>query len=201
MDIAPLLERSAKQHRHLCPRQVLGVRIGLAGLTALGFHLPPSKRQMLVIAETDGCFVDGLCAATGCTVGHRTLRIVDYGKTAAAFVDVRSGRTVRVAPVPHLRDRAKAYARSEHRAYFAQLQAYQTMPDEEMLTFQDITLSTSVDRILSRPGYRVLCEACGEEIMNEREVRQEGLTLCLACAGQAYYCASCDELAPSLVQA
>ncbi len=187
MDIAPLLERSAKQHRHLCPRQVLGVRIGLAGLRALGFNLPPSKRQMLVIAETDGCLVDGLSAATGFTAGHRTLRIVDYGKVAAAFVDIRSGRAVRVTPVPHLRDRANAYARGDRRAYFVQLQAYQTMPDEEMLAFQDITLSTPIGQILSRPGYRVLCDECSEEIINQREVILQERVLCAACAGHGYY--------------
>jgi formylmethanofuran dehydrogenase subunit E len=64
------------------------VRLELAGFTALGFDSPPDKKRLLVITETDGCFADGLSAATNCTVGHRTLRVEDYGKTAATFVDV-----------------------------------------------------------------------------------------------------------------
>ena len=110
MDISPLLEKSMQDHDHLCPRQILGVRIGLAGMKALGFDEPPTKKRLLVITETDGCFVDGLIAATDCTVGHRTLRVEDYGKVAATFVDVKTGRTVRVAPALDVRERAYAYA-------------------------------------------------------------------------------------------
>jgi formylmethanofuran dehydrogenase subunit E len=36
MDIAALLEKSMQDHDHLCPRQILGARIGLAGMKALG---------------------------------------------------------------------------------------------------------------------------------------------------------------------
>ncbi|MCB9722404.1 MAG: formylmethanofuran dehydrogenase subunit E family protein, partial [Candidatus Omnitrophica bacterium] len=97
MDIQPLLEKSVREHSHLCPRQILGVRIGIAGMNALGFDEPPAKKQLLVISETDGCFVDGIIAATDCTVGHRTLRVEDYGKVAATFVDAKTGRAVRVA--------------------------------------------------------------------------------------------------------
>ncbi len=75
MDIQALLELSCRDHDHLCPRQVLGVRIGLAGLTALDFDASPHNKALLVIVESDGCFADGVSAATGCTVGHRTLRV------------------------------------------------------------------------------------------------------------------------------
>ena len=187
MDISPLLEKSMQDHDHLCPRQILGVRIGLAGMKALGFDEPPTKKRLLVITETDGCFVDGLIAATDCTVGHRTLRVEDYGKVAATFVDVKTGRAVRVAPALDVRERAYAYAPSEPRHYFAQMQAYQVMPDEEMFAIQEITLATPVAKIISRAGVRVNCDVCGEEIMNEREVKQEGLTLCHTCARGGYY--------------
>ncbi len=187
MDIAPLLEKSAKEHSHLCPRQILGVRIGLAGMRTLGFREPPMKKELLVISETDGCFVDGVIAATGCTVGHRTLRVEDYGKVAATFVDTRIGRAVRIAPRLDVRERACVFAIEEPNHYFAQMQAYRSMPAEEMLTLQEVILSTPVGQILSRPGIRVNCNVCGEEIMNEREVHQSGLTLCFACAHGGYY--------------
>ena len=187
MDIKSLLEKSMQDHDHLCPRQILGVRIGLAGMKALGFDAPPLKKQLLVITETDGCFVDGVVAATGCTVGHRTLRVEDYGKTAVTFVDTKSGRSVRVAPVLDIRQKAYAYAPDEPRHYFAQMRAYQVMPDEEMVTIQEVVLHRSVKQIVSRPGVRVNCDVCGEEIINEREILQEGLTLCRTCARDGYY--------------
>jgi len=133
MDIQHLLELSSRDHLHLCPRQILGVRIGLAGMNALGFSAPLVKKQLLVISETDGCFIDSMIATTGCTVGHRTLRVEDYGKVAATFVDTKTGRAVRVAPRIDVRERACVFVPDEPRHYFAQMQAYQAMPDEEML--------------------------------------------------------------------
>jgi formylmethanofuran dehydrogenase subunit E len=187
MDIQHLLEKSTRDHSHLCPRQILGVRIGLAGMKALGFSEVPTKKQLLVISETDGCFVDGVIAATDCTVGHRTLRVEDYGKVAVTFVDTQTGRAVRVAPRLDIRERAGAFVPEEDRRYFAQMQAYQIMPDEEMFTLQDVILNTPIGEIISRPGVRVNCEACGEEITNEREIGYGSQKLCRACAGHGYY--------------
>ena len=47
------LDISSISHTHLCPRRILGVRIGLAGMIALGFREPPAKKQLLLISETD----------------------------------------------------------------------------------------------------------------------------------------------------
>jgi formylmethanofuran dehydrogenase subunit E len=195
MNITPLLEKSMRDHDHLCPRQILGVRIGLAGMKALGFEEPPMKKQLLVISETDGCFVDGVIAATDCTVGHRTLRVEDYGKVAVTFVDTKTSRAVRIAPALDIRQKACAYAPEEPRHYFAQMQAYQVMPDEEMLVIQQVSLNKPVIEIISRPGVRVNCEVCGEEIMNGREILRDGSALCKACAEGGYYAVMDAEFA------
>jgi formylmethanofuran dehydrogenase subunit E len=182
-----LLDASAARHTHLCPRQVLGVRIGLVGAAALGLDAPRQDKRLLVIAETDGCYTSGLEAATGCSVGHRTLRVEDYGKIAATFVDVQTRQALRVAPRLDARAHARAYAPEEQRHYFVQLTAYQIMPDDELLSVQAVCLATPVETIVSRAGVRVPCAACGEEIINEREIEVEGTLLCRACAGRAYY--------------
>ena len=187
MDLQPLLEKSAQHHSHLCPRQILGVRIGLAGINALGLEANQGTKRLLVIVESDGCFADGVTAATNCTVGHRTLRVEDYGKVAATFVDTKTGKVARVAPVLDVRQQACECCPEESRHYFAQMQAYQVMPDEKLLTITEVQLATPIEHILSRPGVRVDCASCGEEIMNEREVIVDGQPLCRACAGQSYY--------------
>lgn len=186
-----LLEISCRDHDHLCPRQILGVRIGLAGLAALGFAEPPLGKRLLVILESDGCFADGVAAATGCSVGHRTLRVEDFGKVAATFVDVQTGRAVRAAPRVDARERAGRWVPDEPHHYDAQMQAYQSMPEEELLTLTDVVLNQAVVEIVSRPGVRAMCSTCGEEIINERELHRSGLVLCKACAGEGYY--SVDE--------
>lgn len=191
--LVQLLETSASRHSHLCPRQVLGVRIGLAGSAALGLEPPRRDKRLLVILETDGCFADGVEVATSCTVGHRTLRIEDYGRIAATFVDVKDGRALRVAPRQNVRQLAWDFACDEPRRYFAQLHAYQIMPISDLLQFQAVTLVKPVEQIVSVPGVRIDCDICGEEIINERQVSKHGLSICLACAGEAYYQVSGDQ--------
>ena len=185
-----ILSRSSSLHTHLCPRQVLGARMGLYAAHVFSLDLPRRDKRLLVIAETDGCFADGVEAATGCTVGHRTLRIEDYGKVAATFTDVSAGMSLRVAPRLDVRERAFALAPGENRRYFAQLRAYQVMPYDELFSMESVELNTPADVILGRPGVRVNCDGCGEEIINGREVGSRDLVLCLACAGTAYYSAS-----------
>lgn len=186
-EIDELLQLSAARHSHLCPRQVLGVRLALAGAAALDLGLPRTDKRLLVIVETDGCFADGVEVTTGATVGHRTLRVVDYGKVAATLIDVRRDMAVRVAPRPDIRERAWAYAPAEKRRYFAQLLAYQCMPDQELLTVEKVQLVTPAAHLLSRPSARVACAGCGEEIINQREIYRDGAPFCQACTGPAYY--------------
>ena len=186
-DLQILLEQTADRHKHLCPRQVLGVRIGLAGAVALDLAAPRNDKRLLVILETDGCFADGVEVATGATIGHRTLSVVDYGKVATTFVDVKTGVAIRLAPRLDVRQRVRSYAPEERRHYFAQLKGYQVMPDDELLTMQEVQLTTPVEDLISRPGVRVNCTSCGEEIINEREVWRQDMALCQACAGPAYY--------------
>ena len=165
----------------------LGVRFGLAGAFALGLEAPRRDKQLMAIIETDGCFADGIEAATGCSVGHRTMRIEDYGKIAVTFVDTCTGRAVRIAPRWDVRQRALSYSEGESQAYLAQLRAYQYMPEDELLVVQEVRLTTRVEKIVSRPRIRVTCDACGEEIINEREALREGRILCRACSSGAYY--------------
>lgn len=186
MNIQPLLEKSSRDHSHLCPRQILGVRLGLMGLSVLQLEPNRNGKRLLVILESDGCFADGVIAATGCTVGHRTLRVEDYGKTAATFIDTATGSAVRIAPVRDIRERASRFVPDEPRHYFAQMQAYQSMPDSEMFSMVEVSMVVPVDQIVSRPGVRVTCELCGEEILNERDVMKNGMILCRPCAGSGY---------------
>ncbi|MDH5506065.1 MAG: FmdE family protein [Anaerolineae bacterium] len=182
-----LLPALAARHRRLCPRQVLGLRIALAAAAALKLPIPRQDKRLLVISETDGCFVSGLEVAAGVSVGRRTLRVVDYGKVAAVFVDVETGQAVRLAPHAQARQRAWDYAPGENRRYFAMLHAYQTMPAEALLTLTAVTLTRSLSELLGRPGVRAACAHCGEEIINQRQVTQAGQILCQPCAGGAYY--------------
>jgi formylmethanofuran dehydrogenase subunit E len=185
--LAELLEESSRSHRHLCPRQVLGVRMGMLAARVLGLELPQSDKRLLTIVESDGCVIDGIIAATGCTVGHRTLRVEDYGKIAATFVDTATGRAVRFVPRKEIREAARAFAPSGYSKWEAQLYGYQTMEDDDLFAAQEVELVVPVERIVSTKGKKAVCERCGEEVNNEREVHSAGAILCKPCAQGGYY--------------
>jgi len=185
--IKQILEQSAAGHSHLCPRQVLGVRMGLLGCETFGIEVSDKEKRLIILMETDGCAVDGVSAATGCTVGNRRLRVLDYGKIAATFVDMQSANAIRIVPRIDIREEAQRWVTDAECRWTAQLKAYQIMPDKELLDVQPVTLSISLEELLSKPGYRVNCSTCGEEIINEREVYCEDSVLCRACAGESYY--------------
>jgi formylmethanofuran dehydrogenase subunit E len=193
-EISAYLAQSSSRHSHLCPRQVLGVRMGLLARHLLGFDGHPAKKRLLVIAETDGCLVDGIEAVTGASAGHRTLRVEDLGKVAAVFTDIVTNRSLRLAPRLDVRQRTLAYAPDEPRHYFAQLCAYQIMPDDELLSAQEVILTPSASVLVSRPGVRVDCACCGEEVINEREIYRDGQPLCRTCAGQGVYYLPCADI-------
>jgi len=181
------LDQLSTMHNRLCPKQVLGLRIGLLAADLFRLALPQSDKRLFAFVETDGCFVDGVSVSTGCWVGHRTLRVMDYGKVAATFVDTETGSAIRIRPKVQSRVRASSYSPDTPDRWHAQLTAYQVMPAEELLQAQVVTLNLSLQAIISRHGLRLVCARCGEDIINEREVQQDGLTLCRTCVGESYY--------------
>lgn len=197
--LAVYMDESAARHHHLCPRQILGIRLGLFGLLKLGLvnagyerRFENKRKILLTVVETDGCGADGVAVATGCYVGRRTLRVVDFGKMAATLVNARTGIAVRVAPRPDIRSLARAYAPMARSRWHAYLEAYQIIPDDLLMSAKRVSLTQSIEEILSKPNARIECDLCGEEVLNEREIKRGGLLLCRSCAGAAYYCEAND---------
>ena len=185
--LADHLAATAALHHHICPRQVLGVRMGIFAADLLGLDLPQTDKRVLTITETDGCFCDGISVSVNCWVGRRTLRVEDYGKVAATFIDTLTENAWRVYPHPLARDRAAAYAPAAANPWEAMLLGYQHMPAAELLIARPVVLTTPVADIVSVPGLRAVCDRCGEEIANAREGRVGTALFCRACAGAAYY--------------
>ena len=77
MDLKPYLDLASRDHKHLCPRQVLGVRIGLKGMSALGLDEGSSLDNLLVIFETDGCFLSNRPVRSG-SFRARTIELISH---------------------------------------------------------------------------------------------------------------------------
>jgi formylmethanofuran dehydrogenase subunit E len=184
-----LLDESVKIHGHLCPGQVLGVRMSMFGLDKIGIKDPKGKdrKNFIVYVEIDRCATDAVQSVTGCSPGKRTLKLVDYGIMAATFVNLGTGSAVRVLAKEESRDIAKNYCPEIKDKYQRQTEAYKVMPDNELFDWKEVKVEIPEHDMPGRPLSRVRCDTCGEYVQDRREVLQNGKTLCSACAHGAYY--------------
>jgi formylmethanofuran dehydrogenase subunit E len=189
LSIEELLQQAEAAHGHLCAGQVLGVRMALCGLRALGIDDPRGRdrKRLVTFVEIDRCATDAIGVVTGCRLGKRALKFRDWGKMAATFVDLESGRAIRIAA----RESSKELARERHPELGSknaqQMLAYRELSDDELFTKQWVVVEIGPQEMPGFKGPRIVCDACGEGINYHREVVREGRALCQACAGQSYY--------------
>jgi len=186
-NLPALLAEAGRYHGHLCPGQVLGVRMAVAGCDHLGVADPRSSKRLIVFVETDRCGTDAIQTVTGCTLGKRTLKFVDYGKLAATFVDTETGRAVRVSALESSREAAQHFAPEESDRHQAQLRAYKALPDDELFSVEMVRVELSQDDLPGAPRSRTVCAICREGVSDGREETVGGHLLCRACAGRPYY--------------
>jgi formylmethanofuran dehydrogenase subunit E len=183
------LQDAAQAHGHLCAGQVLGVRLAMLGLTKLGIDDPRGKdrKRLVTFVEIDRCATDAVAVVTGCRLGKRALKFRDWGKMAATFVDVSTGKAVRIAA----KESSKALARQMHPELedknSQQMLAYREMPENDLFTTQWVKVELLPEEFPGYKGDRIVCEQCGEGINFRREVRRDDKVLCRSCAGERYY--------------
>lgn len=189
MSFEELLNESVKIHGHLCPGQVLGVRMAMFGLAQVGINDPrgADRKKLYLFVEIDRCATDALQSVTGCSLGHRTMRFRDFGKMAATFVNLDTGGAVRVVAKEEARAKAKEYFPDITDKYKCQLQAYKVMTDEELFSHCKVTVNIAPEDMPGRPLSRVKCDECGEYVQDLRETRDNGRVKCRACAYGRYY--------------
>jgi formylmethanofuran dehydrogenase subunit E len=184
-----LLEEAKQAHGHLCAGQVLGVRLAMCGLSELGIDDPRGRdrKRLVTFVEIDRCATDAIGVVTGCRLGKRALKFRDWGKMAATFVDLESGRAIRIAA----RESSKDLARTRHPELDSknaqQMLAYRELSDDDLFTKQWVVVEIGPEEMPGFKGDRIVCGRCGEGINYHREVHRDGATLCQACAGNSYY--------------
>ena len=183
------VEDANRAHGHICAGQILGLRLALHGLALLGIEDPTGRdrKRLVTFVEIDRCATDAVPIVTGCRMGKRALKFRDFGKVAATFCDLESGRAVRVAARESSKQRAAELHPEIGDRNAQQIAAYREMPEEELFEKQWVRVKLGPEDL---PGYKagkVFCSACGEGISFRREVVREGRVLCRACAGERYY--------------
>jgi formylmethanofuran dehydrogenase subunit E len=183
------LEESVKVHGHLCAGQVLGVRMSMLGLREIGISDPKGsdRKSIIVYLEMDRCATDAVQSVTGCSLGKRSMKFLDYGKMAATFLNTKTGKAVRIIAREDSRLKAKELFPDIENKYAAQLEAYRVMSDDELFDIMEVRVKVRPEDMPGRPLRRVQCDSCGEHIQDMREVYHDGRILCVPCAEGGYY--------------
>jgi formylmethanofuran dehydrogenase subunit E len=179
-----LLRQAEVAHGHLCAGQILGVRMSLLGLARLGIADPhgADRKRLITYVEIDRCATDAIGLVTGCRLGKRALKFRDWGKMAATFVDLVSGRAIRVVALENTRQLAQElYPHLETKSR-QQLQAYRELPDAQLFHEQWVHVDIDAADLPGRSSERIVCQRCGEGVNFGRFVLVNGDSLCLTCA-------------------
>ncbi|HZL26463.1 MAG TPA: FmdE family protein [Acidobacteriaceae bacterium] len=199
MELNELLREAEVAHGHLCAGQILGVRMAMLALRRLGIEDPrgrtsPDRKRLVTIVEIDRCATDAIGVVTGCRVGKRALKLRDWGKMAATFVDLSAPlgddayKGLRIVALESSKARAKElYPQLEKNAQ--QMHAYRELPDDDLFSEQWVSVPLPPSEFPGYKGARLACSSCGEGINFDRFVERNGERLCLACAepSQRYY--------------
>lgn len=185
-----LLEECGRLHGHICPGQLLGVRMALLGCNLINLPDPrgADRKKLIVWVEIDRCLTDALSAVTGVRLGRRSLKYLDYGKVAATFLNTETREAVRVVARDESRELALARYPAIESKKERQLLAYREASNEELFKVERVTVEYNE---MDMPGHtrsRVVCANCGEGVNNGREVyTADGIALCISCNSGGYY--------------
>ncbi|MDT8377332.1 MAG: FmdE family protein [Desulfotignum sp.] len=185
-----LLQESSKAHGHLCPGQVVGVRMAMEGCRCIGLDNPralPQIKKLIVYVEMDRCASDAISFVTGASLGRRSLKFVDNGIMAATFVNLETGRAVRIVCRESARTLAASRAAHIQDRHRQQLEAYKHMSCDELFTIQAVQVDVAACDMPGPTRFKAVCQKCGQVVRDKREVMKNGKILCRPCAWGTYF--------------
>ncbi|MFH2093382.1 MAG: FmdE family protein [Pseudomonadota bacterium] len=189
-DFETLLNGSAKAHGHLCPGQVVGVRMAMLGCELIGLDQPkelPQIKQLIVYIEMDRCATDAISFVTGVKLGRRSLKFVDNGIMAATFVNLETNKAFRIVSTEESRDLAALYAPGIPDKREQQLEGYKKMDLTKLFTVQEVKVDVPACDMPGPTRFKAVCARCKTVIRDKREVLKNNEILCRPCAFGTYY--------------
>ncbi|MEM2889430.1 MAG: FmdE family protein [Candidatus Bathyarchaeia archaeon] len=172
-------------HGHLSPGVALGIRMGQIGLKRLG--LPKGDKRLFAVVETTLCLADGVQASTGCTTGHDSLHVKDFGKLAICLARSDTKKGVRLAlkqeSLP-LRVNDWVMRKRKFNHCEEEINREVLLLDESFFKIEEVAVEPFSE--FSEAGI-AQCDVCGEWAVEDKIVKVKGKTLCRACSGAGYY--------------
>lgn len=189
-DFETLLKGSANAHGHLCPGQVVGVRMAMEGCRLIGLDNPaqlPQIKQLIVYVEMDRCATDAIGFVTGVRLGRRSLKFVDNGIMAATFVNLETKRAFRIVSTERARDLAQLVAPEIADKRQQQIEAYKRMRLEDLFDIQEVKVDVPACDMPGPTRFKQTCSICGQVVRDKKEVLKNDKIQCRPCALGTYY--------------
>ena len=189
-DLDTLLEGAAQAHGHLCPGQVVGVRMAMLGCDLIGLDNPsqmPQIKQLIVYVEMDRCAADAVAYVTGVKLGRRSLKFIDNGIMAATFVNLQTHKAFRIVSTETARELASALAPEIEDKRAQQLAAYKIMDTRDLFEVQAVQVRVPASDMPGPTRFKAVCERCGTVVRDKKEVMKNNQILCRPCAFGSYF--------------
>jgi formylmethanofuran dehydrogenase subunit E len=187
-----LIDKTIAFHGHSCPGLAIGIRAAELALKEIG---KAPDEETVAVVETDMCGVDAIQYLTGCTYGKGNLIHKDYGKNDFTFYRRRDNKAIRLVTRRDIFGDAGPVLRELNR----KVQAEGLTEDEEK-TWREIRERISKQVMESdladifeikeptdpvprkaRMVASLICESCGEPVMETRTRRFHEKVLCIPC--------------------
>jgi formylmethanofuran dehydrogenase subunit E len=164
--------------------------MSVLGCALLGIEDPRGldRDKLVVWIEIDRWLADAVEAVTGARLGKRTLKLLDYGKLAATFLNRETGTAVRIVALESSRRLADLRHPEIEDKYERQMRSYREAAEEELFAVTDVEVQVRAKDLPGHPRSRVVCQKCGEAVNDGREISlPDRITLCRSCIYGTYY--------------
>ena len=172
------LKKVSDFHGGRCIGIALGTRMTLATMRHLGLDPHRKAKNIIAYAEIDRCMTDAVLVITGCSLGRRSLKHIDYGKFAVTIVNQTTGKAVRATV-------KRVFSSQSNKE--ETLREIESIPEEELVTLQEVEVTIPENDLPGSPRKTAVCNTCGERIVDNRDIERDGFTLCKGCANGTYY--------------
>jgi formylmethanofuran dehydrogenase subunit E len=189
-DLSGLIEECGNLHGHICPGQILGVRMAVLGCHLTGIADPRGvdRKKLIVWVEIDRCVTDAVSAVTGVRLGKRSLKYKDYGKVAATFLNLSEKSAYRIVAKEESRELADALYPAIENKKERQMLTYREADAFELFKVESVRIELDDFEMPGSPRKRIICAQCGEGVNDGRElVDALNQRVCRFCAFGGYY--------------
>jgi formylmethanofuran dehydrogenase subunit E len=187
-----IIQQTISFHGHWCPGLAIGIRAAEWALQEMG---KATDEEIVAVVETDMCAVDAIQYLTGCTLGKGNLIHKDYGKNSFTFFRRKDGKAARLVARPAIYGNTGSILGRLHRKMLEQglskkeeklwqetrAAIAKRIMDSELTDLFEIKTPVEPVPNMARILAPMVCESCGETVMETRTRHFSGKLLCIPC--------------------